>query len=76
MSDEDFFAIGSGTLLSIGVLENSYKPDLDRETAKDLAIAALKTSLARDNATGNGIDGLIFIKDGDQVITEEIHIDM
>ena len=40
------------------------------------AIAALKTSLARDNATGNGIDGLIFFKDEDQVITEEIHIDM
>ncbi|PWI49046.1 proteasome subunit beta [Candidatus Heimdallarchaeota archaeon B3_Heim] len=76
ISDEDFFAIGSGTLLSIGVLEHSYKPDLDKEKAKDLAIAALKTSLARDNATGNGIDGLIFFKVEDQVITEEIHIDM
>lgn len=76
ISDEDFIAIGSGTLLSMGVLENSYKPDMKKEEAKELALAAIKTAIGRDNATGNGIDGLIFTKDGDQLKTEEIHIDL
>ncbi|MHA2342585.1 MAG: hypothetical protein ACXADW_11960 [Candidatus Hodarchaeales archaeon] len=76
ISDEEFMAIGSGTLLAIGALENGWKPDLDKKTAKELAISALKTAISRDSATGNGIDGLIFTKDGDNFVTEKIHIDL
>ena len=60
MSEEEYFAIGSGTLLSIGILESSWKPDMTKAKAKELAITALKTAIRRDTATGNGIDGLIF----------------
>jgi proteasome beta subunit len=60
MTEEEYFAIGSGTLLSIGVLEASWKPDMTKAKAKELAITALKTAIRRDTATGNGIDGLIF----------------
>ncbi len=60
MSEEEYFAIGSGTLLSIGVLEASWKPDMTKAKAKELALTALKTAIRRDTATGNGIDGLIF----------------
>ena len=60
MSEEEYFAIGSGTLLSIGVLEATWKPDMTKAKAKELAITALKTAIRRDTATGNGIDGLIF----------------
>ncbi|MFX0050455.1 MAG: proteasome subunit beta [Candidatus Hermodarchaeota archaeon] len=74
ISEEDYIAIGSGTLLSMGVLENGWKPDLTKSKASDLAIAALKASIGRDTATGNGIDGLIFtIKEKE---AEEIHIDL
>jgi proteasome beta subunit len=76
ISDEEFMAIGSGTLLAIGALENGWNPDMEKEKAKELAISALKTAISRDSATGNGIDGLIFTKDGDDFITEEIHIDL
>ena len=60
ISEEEYFAIGSGTLLSIGVLEATWKPDMTKAKAKELAITALKTAIRRDTATGNGIDGLIF----------------
>ncbi len=60
LSEEEYFAIGSGTLLSIGVLEATWKPDMTKAKAKELAITALKTAIRRDTATGNGIDGLIF----------------
>jgi proteasome beta subunit len=74
LSEEDFIAIGSGTLLSMGVLENEWKPDLPKQKARDLAIAALKAAIGRDSATGNGIDGLLFtIKEKK---AEEINIDL
>ncbi len=74
LSEEDYIAIGSGTLLAVGVLESSWKPDLTKAKAKELAITALKTAIGRDLATGNGIDGLIFSTKED--VAEEIHIDM
>ena len=74
LSEEDYIAIGSGTLLAMGVLESSWKPDLTKAKAKELAITALKTAIGRDVATGNGIDGLIFSTKED--VAEEIHIDL
>lgn len=74
LSEEDYIAIGSGTLLAMGVLEASWKPDLTKAKAKDIAINALKMAIGRDIATGNGIDGLIF-STKDEVV-EEIHIDL
>ena len=73
LSEEDYIAIGSGTLLAMGVLESSWKADLTKAKAKDLAVSALKTAISRDTATGNGIDGLIFsVK---EEAAEEIKID-
>ncbi len=64
VSEEDYFTIGSGSPMSFGVLEAQYKPDLTKEEALNLAITALKTSIARDLATGNGIDALVITADG------------
>ncbi|MFW9855345.1 MAG: proteasome subunit beta [Candidatus Thorarchaeota archaeon] len=60
LSEEDYFAVGSGMMIAMGVMEVQWKPGLAKDEAKDLAVTALKASIARDNATGNGIDGLIF----------------
>ncbi|UCG02315.1 MAG: proteasome subunit beta [Candidatus Heimdallarchaeota archaeon] len=74
LSEEDYIAIGSGTLLAMGVLEASWKPDLTKAKAKEIAINALKMAIGRDIATGNGIDGLIFSTKDE--VAEEIHIDL
>ena len=74
LSEEDYTAIGSGTLLAMGVLESSWKPELTKAKAKDLAVSALKTAIGRDIATGNGIDGLIFSTKED--VAEEIKLDI
>lgn len=73
LSEEDYFAIGSGMMLAMGVLEAQYEENLPKDEAKDLAVTALKTAIARDIATGNGIDGLIFSTK--EKIAEEVHID-
>lgn len=74
LSEEDYIAIGSGTLLAMGVLEATWKPDLTKAKAKEIAINALKMAIGRDTATGNGIDGLIFSTK--EEIPEEFKIDL
>jgi proteasome beta subunit len=73
LSEEDYIAIGSGTLLAMGVLESSWKAELTKAKAKDMAINALKMAIGRDTATGNGIDGLIFSTK--EEVAEEFHLD-
>lgn len=62
--EDDYAVIGSGAEIAIGVIESGYKPDLSSDELKELAIKAMKTSIARDAASGNGIDMLLFTKEG------------
>jgi proteasome beta subunit len=61
---EDYIAVGSGTPFAIGLLEANYKKDLDPEVAKKLCVDAVKSSIIRDMASGNGIDVVVIKKDG------------
>ena len=67
MIEDDYAVIGSGAEIAIGVIESSYKPDLSPEEIRDLAIKAIKASIARDAASGNGIDLLLFTQEGVKV---------
>lgn len=53
--EDKYVSVGSGSIFSLGVLENGYKDDLDLEGAVDLAIAGLNASMRRDSASGNGM---------------------
>ena len=64
MIEDDCAVIGSGAEIAIGVIESSYKPDFSLEELKELAIKAVKASIARDAASGNGIDILLFTQEG------------
>ena len=61
---DKYATVGSGAEIAIGVLETSYKDGLSLEEGKDLVIRAMKSALARDTASGNGIDLLIISKNG------------
>jgi proteasome beta subunit len=73
MSQDDFIASGSGSVFALGVLENKYKKGLSREEGVKLTVQAINAALARDSASGNGIDVFIFDKTGArQVLSKEI----
>lgn len=72
LSEEDYMAIGSGTLLAMAILESNWKDDLPKEIAKEIAITSLKTAIGRDTATGNGIDGIIITEKD----SEEFHVEL
>ncbi|MDQ1278980.1 MAG: proteasome beta subunit [Thermoproteota archaeon] len=61
---DKFAAVGSGAEIAIGVLEAAYKDDCDLEEGKVLVIRAMKSALARDSASGNGVDLLLITPDG------------
>ena len=61
---DKYATVGSGAQIAVGVLEESYKDELSLEEGRDLALRAMKSALARDIASGNGIDILLISKDG------------
>lgn len=48
----------------MGLLEAEYKDDLTPEEAKNLVTKAIKTAVARDIGSGDGVDLLTITKDG------------
>lgn len=63
----------SGMPYILGLLERQYKKNMTVEEGIELAKEALKSSLERDPASGNGIDIFVVTKDGiKQVVSLEI----
>ncbi len=68
----DFSAsVGSGMPYVLGLLEQQYKNDISVKEGVELAKEALKSSMQRDSATGNGIDIFIITKDGIKKVVEQ-----
>lgn len=65
---DKYAAVGSGAEIAIGLLEQSYKENMTLKEAKDLVTRAIKSAIARDVMSGDGIDFLTITNEG---ITEE-----
>lgn len=64
LMEEDFTAVGTGMLLSFGILEAEYKPGMNVVAGEKLVEKAIRNSITRDIMSGNGIDILTISKDG------------
>ncbi len=69
---DDYAAVGTGMLLSIGILEAEYDPSCLVKDGEKLVEKAIRNAIKRDAMSGNGIDLLIITKDG----TEEKFIEI
>jgi len=61
---DKYAAVGSGTEIAMGLLEEGYKENLTIEEAKNLVTRSIKSAISRDIMSGDGIDFLIITKDG------------
>ena len=61
---DKYAAVGSGTEIAMGLLEEGYKENLTIQEAKDLIVRAIKSAISRDTMSGDGIDFLTVTKDG------------
>ncbi|MHA1191477.1 MAG: proteasome subunit beta [Promethearchaeota archaeon] len=73
MIPDDYGTTGTGMLLSIGILEADYKPNMTIKAGETLVVKAIRNAIKRDAMSGNGIDLLIITKSGAQ--EKKIEID-
>ena len=63
---DDYAAVGSGTQMATGVLEQGYKKNMSLRDAKVLVLKSMKSAISRDAMSGDGVDLLIITRDGIQ----------
>lgn len=61
---DKYAAVGSGTEIAIGLLEDEYKDGMGLQETKDLVKRSVKAAIARDAASGGSLDLLIIDKEG------------
>ena len=64
LMEDDYGTVGTGMLMSIGILEAEYKPDMTIAAGEKLVEKAIRNSIKRDAMSGNGIDLVTITKDG------------
>jgi proteasome beta subunit len=69
--EDEYVSTGSGSPYVYGVLEDHYKPGLSNSEGADLAIRAITAAMARDSASGNGVEVAIIDKKGFNLLSEE-----
>jgi proteasome beta subunit len=63
---DKYTAVGSGSEIALGVLEQGFKDNLTLKEAKDLVTRSIKSAISRDVMSGDGVDFLIITKEGIQ----------
>jgi proteasome beta subunit len=61
---DNYAAVGTGAELALGLIDSEYKKNMTEDASKKLAIKAIKSSVQRDSASGDGIDILTITKNG------------
>lgn len=67
---DEYATVGSGAELAIGIVEEGYKKGMTEREASDLVLKSIKTAIARDSSSGDGVDLLII--DGKGIHEENI----
>ena len=61
---DKFITAGSGAPIAMGLLEAQYSEEMDLEAGADLALNAIRSAVARDVVSGDGVDMLLIRADG------------
>lgn len=61
---DKYAAVGTGAEIAVGVLEENYRENMNLQEAREMVVRAMKSAISRDSMSGNGVDFLIFTKEG------------
>jgi proteasome beta subunit len=61
---DKFAAVGTGAPIAIGVLESEYNEGLSVDEAKPVLLRAVKSAMARDISSGDGVDLMVITEQG------------
>jgi proteasome beta subunit len=68
--EDEYVSTGSGSPYVYGVLEDKFKSGMTTSEGADLLIRAITAAMARDAASGDGVEVAIIDKKGFQLLTE------
>lgn len=68
--EDKMVATGSGSPVAYGVLQDSYNENMSIEEGVKVGIRAMKSALARDAMTGDGMDVVTITQDGWKKFTD------
>ncbi len=68
---DDFAFSGSGLIVTMGILEDSFKKNMTKEEAIHLAVRAIRAASRRDIGSGEGMDIVYLDKDGEHELAQE-----
>ena len=71
VEEKTYVTTGSGSPVAYGLLEEEYRDDLSVESAKVVALRAVKAAITRNIGTGDGINVSIIDKNGFRLLTKE-----
>ncbi|MCD6575968.1 MAG: archaeal proteasome endopeptidase complex subunit beta [Nanoarchaeota archaeon] len=69
--EDKYISTGSGSVMAYGVLEDNYKDGISLKEGIHIAARAIKAAMARDIATGEGIDVYTITKKGISKVPKE-----
>jgi len=61
---DPFITAGTGAPIAMGLVEAQYREDMDVEAGAELALNAIRSAVARDVVSGDGVDILLIRADG------------
>jgi proteasome beta subunit len=61
---DKFITAGSGAPIAMGLLEAQYSEEMDLEAGAELALNAIRSAVARDVVSGDGVDMILIRADG------------
>jgi proteasome beta subunit len=61
---DKYITAGSGAPLAMGLIEAQYSDELDLEAGGELALNAIRSAVARDVVSGDGVDMLLINAEG------------
>jgi len=67
-----YAAVGTGAEMALGVMDADFSDTLDEEKATALALRAIRSSIQRDSASGDGVDLLIINKDEKKELSHNV----
>lgn len=70
LSEDKYYATGSGSSVAYGLLEDSFKDSLSEEGAINLALRTIKSASERDVASGDGFSVMVIDEDGVNILDE------
>jgi proteasome beta subunit len=69
--EDEYVSTGSGSPFVYGVFEDKFKSGLTTTEGANLVIRAITAAMARDAASGNGVEVAIINKKGFNLLTEK-----